>query len=232
MYSRQIDDKTYTFEASGGLLNASLVMQDRETDSYWSIMTHEALHGAAKGHKLEQLPGSVKMPFGEWKKRHPDTLVLSYQGREHVAYNPYEDYFRSSRGFNGISARDSRLKDKAMIYSFHWNGKPYAVPHEGFTGGGVVRLGDRELFLYREKRDSFYRASAVYLAPAGVRFVRERGRWMVSRDGHEPLVWDEETRTFGKAADGILEPFQGFDTYWYIWSLTNEDTEVTAARQP
>lgn len=116
-------------------------MQDRETDSYWSIMTEEALHGAAKGSKLEPLPGSTKTTWGEWKKRHPDTLVLSYRGREHVPHDPYSDYFVSHRGFGGIQAQDTRLPDKAMIYSFHWNGTPYAVPHNSFIDGGPFIWG-------------------------------------------------------------------------------------------
>ena len=60
MYDRDIEDSTYTFEASGGLVHATLVMQDRETDSHWSIMTHESIHGKKKGSKLNELPLGVK----------------------------------------------------------------------------------------------------------------------------------------------------------------------------
>ena len=38
-------DEELNFEASGALLDASLVMRDRETDSWWSIMTSDAIGG-------------------------------------------------------------------------------------------------------------------------------------------------------------------------------------------
>ena len=60
MYSRERGDRTYTFEASGGLLHAGLVMRDRETDSWWSIINEEAIHGPAEGQRAgERLEGSV-----------------------------------------------------------------------------------------------------------------------------------------------------------------------------
>lgn len=205
-------------------------MQDKETDSYWSIMTEKAVHGTAKGKKLELLPGATKTTWGAWRKNHPNSLVLSYRGREHEPSDPYLSYFRSRGGFRGIRSKDDRLEDKAMIYSFRWNGQPQAIPHSSFIGGGVLPIKDRSLFLYREKQDSFYQATAVFMAPPGAEFIREGGQWQVVRDGKAPLLWDPSLRAFTPNGDDILEAFQGFDTYWYIWSLTNKNTNVVHAR--
>jgi hypothetical protein len=49
VYDRQYDDGTLTFEASGALKNAALVMRDRETDSWWSVMAGEAIDGEMTG---------------------------------------------------------------------------------------------------------------------------------------------------------------------------------------
>ena len=49
MYARSYAGKEYSFEPSGGLIDGALVMQDFETNSYWYIMTQEAVSGAAKG---------------------------------------------------------------------------------------------------------------------------------------------------------------------------------------
>ena len=43
VYDRQYDDETLSFEASGALKDGALVMRDRETDSWWSIMAAEAI---------------------------------------------------------------------------------------------------------------------------------------------------------------------------------------------
>lgn len=194
-------------------------------------MTENAVHGEAKGKKLDQLPGSTKTTWGAWKKAHPNSLVLSYLGREHEASDPYLSYFRSKSGFRGIQTDDHRLANKEMIYSFYWNGQPQAIPHKSFINGGVVRLQDRELFLYREKQDSFYQATTVYLAPAGAKFVKQDKQWLLTRDQNSPLQWDSLARSFSFNGVGFADSFQGFDTYWYIWSLTNKNTGILEGQQ-
>lgn len=227
MYSRKSGDQTFTFEPSGGLLNASLVMMDKETDSYWSIISDEAIHGPAAGKSLEQVPGSVKTTFGDWKARHPETLVLSVGGREHDPRSPYDNYFTSADGFRNLKAKDDRLPAKALIFSFHFGGTPYAVPFGSFEkGGGTVSLaGGRELLLFRDKKDSFYRSTVAFLAPEGARFERVKGTWKLVRGSDTVANFDEDSRSFGNA----LEPFSGFDTFWYIWSRTNENTKLLAS---
>ena len=62
MYGREYAGRELRFEASGGLLNAALVMQDKETGSYWAIMEGESLAGDYAGTRLEELPLG-----GNWK---------------------------------------------------------------------------------------------------------------------------------------------------------------------
>lgn len=228
MYSREINGKTLTFEPSGALLNASLVMRDRETDSWWSIITDRAIHGAVEGERLRQLQGAEKTTFGAWRARHPDTLVLSVDGVEHVADAHYDSYFASAEGFRGLSAVDDRLADKASIFAFHWRGRPHAVPHPRFVGGGVIELDDgQRLFLYRQADDSHYRSTLALRLPAGARLERTGSDdgWRLRTDDGRPLRFDPEARRFA-APEASLEPVAGFDTYWYIWSLTHPETEL------
>ena len=93
-------------------------------------------------------------------------------------------------------------------------------------------MGNREIFIYRERPDSFYKASVGILAPAGAEFKKQADRWTLVREGHAPLVWDPKTRTFETETNDALEAFQGFDTYWYIWSLTNKETKLEMAKKP
>lgn len=224
MYSRDQGDESYTFEASGGLLHAGLVMRDRETDSWWSIITEEAIHGPAAGERLELVPGSVKTVWGEWRREHPHSKVLSVDGVEHREESPYDRYFASEEGFRSLRAADDRLTDKAEIYSFHHGGRPHAVPHSAFDdGGAVLPLGDRELFLYRLGDDSFYRSTVAYLADGGASFSRGEEGWRLTA-GEEAWSFEPDSRTFETGAPA--ERYTGFDTFWYIWSLSNPETEV------
>lgn len=229
MYGREQGDRVYTFEASGGLLNAGLVMRDRETDSWWSILNEEAIEGPAAGQRLQQIPGSVKTTWGGWKRRHPNTRVLSVEGQEHRPETPYDDYFASEDGFCHLSARDQRLRDKEHLYAFHWQGKSYTVPHSAFRDeGGVVRLDDRDLFLYRRADDSFYQSTVALIGAAGAGFAHGDEGWLLTR-GEEARFWSPDQRAFtgGElAGEPLAETFTGFDTFWYIWSLTNPDSEI------
>lgn len=227
MYGREIDGKTYTFEPSGGLLNASLVMLDAETGSYWSIMTDEAIYGAAEGQELRHLPGSVKITFGEWRRRHPSTVVLSVEGKEHDPNNPYDRYFSSSEGFRKIATDDDRLEDKAPIYAFQWRGKPHAVPHALFRdGGAVLRLNERQIFLYRQADDAVYRGTTALLVTEGAGVEHGPDGWMLNTRNGRTVAFDADERSFG-VADSVLAPMPGIDTFWYIWSLTHPETGLS-----
>ena len=228
MYSRTIGETTYSFEPSGGLLHAGLVMQDRETDSYWSIMTETAISGDAKGQDLELLPGAVKRTFGDWRREHPGTRVLSIEGVEHDAREPYDRYFSSEEGFRGLQATDTRLPDKTPIFVFQLGETHHAIPQDSFVGGGVATFGGEQLFLHRRQDDSFYRSTAAWRAPVGHRFEHREG-WQLVADGGDVVGrWDETTRRF-ETEVALEEFYDGFDTYWYIWSLTNPDGELTRA---
>lgn len=127
MYDRDINNSTYSFEASGGLIHATLIMQDRETDSYWSIMTNESIHGKEKGAKLDELPVGIKMQWKNWKKNYLNTLVLTVKGKED-SRNVYSNYFSSDEVFKGHYATDKRMEDKVPVFAFHYKSKNYAIP--------------------------------------------------------------------------------------------------------
>ncbi len=221
MYDREYNGKTYTLEASGGLINASLVMQDKETDSYWAIMTGEVIAGKLKGLKMRELPVAQKMKWKEWKQKYPQTLVLSVNGWED-APEGYRGYFESERGFRGISARDRRLKTKEPIFAFRYEGRPYAVPHAAFVGGKVFQIGDAKVFLYRPEGAELFYSTHAYLS-GGKGFERRNGVWV---DVDSGCRFNASTGRFEGQADSCPSPLAGFDTFWYTWSLSNPETEV------
>jgi hypothetical protein len=54
-YSK-VEDKTHTFGVSGLLYNSDVILYDRETESLWSQLMHEAVSGPLKGSKLRIIP--------------------------------------------------------------------------------------------------------------------------------------------------------------------------------
>ena len=215
-------------------MNASLVMRDRETDSWWSIITGDAIGGVLQGTQLVEVPVAEKLTWGEWKKRHPDTLVLSVDGKEHDESNPYASYFTSSRTFRNLSTSDTRMYDKASIYAFQLNGIPYAVAHSKFEGGRSFKLSKtREVFLFRKKSSSIFESTYAYIADVdheGDRFVKKDGKWSYAVTGDEftsggGFAVEPEAKA-EKAAAPTLVKLNGFDTFWYIWATTHENVKV------
>ena len=222
MYGRTFDDRELNFEPSGGLLHDALVMQDRETDSYWSIITGDALAGEFRGSPLRELPIGVKMPFGQWVERHPDTLVLSVDGVEHDETDPYENYFSSEEGFRGHVASDARLATKTPVYGVRIAGESLAVVLDQVEGGATFDIGDRQLFLYRSIDAALFESTRAFSAGIG-HIVRAGERWHHVPSG---AVFDTVAGRFVSNSGSGPEPLDGFDTFWFHWSETHPGTRV------
>jgi hypothetical protein len=221
VYDRQYDDKIYTFEPSGGLVNATLVMQDFETDSYWSIMTHQAIEGVKKGTKLKELPIGIKIQWEEWVEKYPQTLVLSVDGKED-SKTGYISYFNSPKGFRGIRATDRRLESKEQIFTFEYENKKYAVLNESIEGGKVFDLGNARIFLYRPEDAEMFYSTVAYLTKS-LGFVKVDNGW---KEIESECVFTPETESFTGGKASCPQRFNGFDTFWYTWSLNNPETEL------
>jgi len=129
-----------------------------------------------------------------------------------------------------VSERDdydeSLRRLQALLYGLHVGEVPWVVAHDRFDGGGVVAIGERRLFLYRVSRDSpFQGTTAWWLAP-GDKLNQNDAGWILRR-GEQQHAFDTATRSF--TVNPRLESATGFDTYWYIWSLTNPHTQIAAA---
>jgi len=196
-------------------MDASLVMRDRETDSWWSIMTSDAIGGELDGTDLVELPRSEKATWKDWRGRHPGTLALSVEGEEHVENNPYDNYFTSESTFRDLEIEDHRLAPKDPIYSFWWRDEPYAVPHTAYAGGRVLEVegwGDNRLFLYRGKKASIFESSQAWIVPDALVEQAKKPRDLLE------LVMED-------GASGA-ERLTGFDTFWYNWVSVNGNTHL------
>jgi hypothetical protein len=76
VYSRKVDGRILTFGHEGVLFRRSFIMYDRETKSLWIHTMGEAVKGKLKGKQLKFLPSTITT-FGQWKKLHPKTTVLT-----------------------------------------------------------------------------------------------------------------------------------------------------------
>ena len=208
MYDREFGDRELNFEASGALWQASLVMRDRETDSWWSIMTSEAIGGELAGADLVELPYGEKATWGEWRARYPDSLVLSVEGRQHEPNNRYEEYHVNDHTFRGLEIDDERLEAKEAVFSFFLDAKPYVVPHSAVEGRRLFEVDGARLLLFRQPGAEMFASTRAWIVPAEAAGTLEA------------LPPDDELEAAG------FSPLGGIDTFWYNWAAVNQDSEI------
>jgi hypothetical protein len=218
VYDRTVKGRELHFEPSGVLMYGSIVMQDRETDSFWPLLQGGASYGSLKGTSLPVLPVSSKRLWKDWVREHPDTLVLSVGGQQALDKNPMEAYLSSSYGFQGLQAADPRLATKEPVFGFELSGKRYAVAARDAQGGRVFPVGTRSVLLYRPPEAALNVDTRAFVSEAG--FAREGGAWVEKESGarFDPAA--------PPAANSGLVPVRGFDTFWYVWSLNHPDTDL------
>lgn len=132
MYSRSVAEKVLTFGVSGLLYKSNVLMYDKETESLWSQVKNQAVTGPMTGAKLKVLPSSLTA-WKKWKKKHPETMVLSLETGYDRDYSrdPYEEHYKSRRGvfgfFRGLLEGD---EGKELVAGVTVNGKAKAYPLE------------------------------------------------------------------------------------------------------
>ena len=246
-----IDGKLLDFGTSGRLYYSNLVMYDRQTGTYWSQATLEAIVGPLAGRKLELLPAQM-VSWGDWLERHPSGRVLSQETGYERAYgqNPYQGYDSANNDdpflFSGDP--DPRLRATARVLGVsvggRWMAFPYDVLQREATGGFSVaqkRVGKREVVVFWKQGtasalDQPEIAASRLVGSATAYDPRSGGLLHFEADPQGFL--DRETRSrwdvFGRAVSGPLRGAQlkalpAVDHFWFSWAAFFPDTEIYKA---
>jgi len=119
VFERIIDGQEVEFGTSGKLYNSNLLMYDRYTESYWSQALGIAVKGELTGYQLNLIPFDV-ITWGDWKKLHPETVVLTTDTGHIRSYatDPYGNYYTEPRIMFPVEHNDDRLHPKEIIIGF------------------------------------------------------------------------------------------------------------------
>ena len=108
------------------------------------------------------------------------------------------------------------------MFTFHLNGEKYAVPFRLVEGGKIFHIGDNNLFLFRPAGAAIFYSTVAYNSKDR-EFIYEEGLWKIEDTA---CIFDRELGAFPEDEMDCSASLEGFDTFWYIWSLTNPDTKV------
>lgn len=221
MYARpQIEGTPTTLGVSGMLWRDALVMYDRATRSLWSQIDGKSVAGPMKGQRLDELP-SEQTTWGEWKRRHPDTMVLV---KPRLSGSEYERYSDDPRviGVRGSQNPDARLHGKDLVVGLEAGGRFAAVPLDA--------LRQRPLLLI----EALGRPIVVTRSAAYDRRVADRTLTFEPldatrmRDRETASMWSMES---GHAISGTLQGrrltrISAKTIYWAIWAKFHPESEV------
>ena len=204
---------------SGFLYRSNKLMYDHVTMSLWSTLTGEPAVGPLVGQGIELEPRFVvTTTWGEWRRRHPGTLVLSLDTGHERDYGEgaaYRDYFATDRLMFGVPKLDPRLRNKDEVLALRFPeapGEQLAIWVVFLSRNRVYHdaLGGREFVVLTDRSG----ASRVYES-GGRRFARwdtvdtawdeGGGRWTV---GEDALVGSGGER---------LERLPAHRAFWFGW---------------
>jgi hypothetical protein len=226
VFERIIHGNEVEFGTSGKLYNSNLLMYDRWTESYWSQGLGMAVTGELTGLQLKKIPFDV-ITWGDWKKLHPDTLVLTTDTGHLRSYatDPYGDYYTDPRIIFPIDNHDDRMHPKEIILGFHEDGIYKAYKQNDVEINKIINddIGGTSLMLV-SKFDQNSRA-----------FDRNLNGEILEFEFTDDKILDTKTKSEwsyeGVAISGPLEGNQltrmsiepGF---WFEWAAFHPETEV------
>lgn len=205
-------------------------MRDEETGSWWQQVSGEAIQGALKGQKLENV-WLDELSFGIWKRENPNGRVLRPDAKILQA-NKYE-----SADWESKVARmpvrigdklDTTLEPRTLVVGVTVNGKSKAYPFSAIEkqspildmiGGReiVVLLGGDRKSVRAFERKSDGRTLEFFAVTDSTEIV----------DAETGSVWDFSGKAVkGELAGKQLEKIQTLKDYWFDWKNYNPETQL------
>jgi uncharacterized protein DUF3179 len=204
-------------------------MYDRSTRSLWSQVLGAAIAGPLKGTKLRHIQSELTT-WGNWKSRHPDTLVLVKPPK---TGSVYRFYFNSPEmlGVAGSKNPDSRLEAKELVYGMRRGDSYAAVP---FSVLEKHRVFNTEAFgipvvLFSPQGEKAAMAFKSTVDGKSLRFEaapgKERLRVRESTGGSE-WSWADGSCVQGPMEGKKLKRITGTAVFWGIWGKFHPKTEL------
>jgi hypothetical protein len=219
LYESTHDGTLHDLGTSGFLYRSNKLMYDAATQSLWSTLEGKPVIGPLVGRDIVLERGwVVTTTWGEWKARHPDSLVLSPDTghvrdyREGVAYM---EYFGTDALMFPVAERDGRLANKAevlgLLFQDH-GGRPLAISADYLADNPLHHdaIGGFDLVIVTDPSG----ANRVYRVD-GTRFATyDGGNGLTDADG---VAWTlHEDRL--EAADGrVRHRLPAHRAFWFGW---------------
>ena len=218
---------------NAGVVGGNEVFRDRETGSRWQQSSLQAISGPLKGEHLE-LYQFLLTDWQEWRRLHPDTLVLKPLPGYADRIPEKNEMIR--RGLSGLGSAppgvlrvDRRLPPRTMILGLDVGASSEAFPLSLLREARVIHdeLSRQPVLIVHQPLSD---TTTAFIARAKGKTLQFRA---ANADATE--LTDKETGSrwdaYGKCLSGplkgsqleslILEP-----EYWFAWSEFHSETKI------
>jgi hypothetical protein len=219
-YKTRVGTIDHELGTSGFLYRSNKLMYDRKTQSLWSTVRGEPVIGPLvdKGIRLEHV-SIVTTTWGEWRRRHPDTTVLSLNTghqRDYGEGRAYQRYYSTDRLMFNTPFQDNRLQNKQEVLALVFPASPkeqlaidteYLLAHPLYTD----TVGDQKILVLTDTSG----ASRVY-DPKRFDFVSyDRDSTLIDNQGYS---WTMREDRLESAEHTItLERLPSRNAFWFGW---------------
>ena len=219
LYESNVMGKQYDMGTSGFLYRSNKLMYDSATQSLWNTMWGKPAVGPLVGQGI-QLPrrSVVTTTWGEWRRRHPETTVLSLDTgyrRDYGEGVAYKDYFATDDLMFNTSQVDDRLANKAEVLGIFFtdvDARPLAIAADYARAHPLLheRIGEREFVVITDSSG----AMRVYES-MNVRFTEWDGKSSLRDDtGNRWHLGEDSLRN----ASGMeLLRLPSHSAFWFGW---------------
>ncbi len=219
LYDTSVNGVQHELGTSGFLYRSNKLMYDHATQSLWSTFDGKPVVGPLVGKGIV-LPSLyvVTTTWGEWRRRHPSTTVLSLQTGHERDYSEgaaYRGYFASERLMFGVPKLDKRLPNKAEVLTLRdaaGSGDALAISADFLMKNQVVheRVGKLRVVVLTDASG----ANRVYESNQ-MRFVNyDQQRTVQDRSGGNWSV--EEDRLIGPTGQS-MKRLSAHRAFWFGW---------------
>lgn len=221
------------------MVGSNEVFKDRETGSQWQQTISTAISGPLKGTRMEVYPFLLTR-WGEWRKQHPDTLVLK-------PLPGYEERMASMNKFinqgwqlavsdkpapAGAFGHDTRLRAREIILGLEIGDRSKAFPLSALRAERVINdsVGETPVVIVHQPASDTTTAFNPTLNGRALKFRAADAEADRLIDLQTHSTWNAYGLCLsGKLKNSQLKPFVLEPEFWFAWSEFRPKTEVYGA---
>ena len=228
LYKTEVKGINHEIGTSGFLYRSNKLMYDKKTQSLWNTLWGRPVIGKLADEDIElERMSIVTTTWGEWKKRHPGTKVLSLNtghARDYSEGAAYREYFATDELMFTVPKLDKRLKNKdevlGLVFVEHAD-MPLAVSSEYLSRNPVYQasIGEKDFVVFTDNSG----ASRVY---------ESKGKEFAAWD-RVNTIKDSSNKTWTlteskiESTDGeILYRLPSHRAFWFGWYSAYPQTKL------